>query len=305
LGHDCVAVQASESIEVEQFDTTGWQTIAQIPFPHHDFGTPAMCWATGDLAGNGSDEIVTCQDSLVTRYQWVGGQFWERRAVFPYLVDQVQIGSVNNDDNNKLAFFCEDSANSRGYPYHVCIASWRDTNLALLWDDSTKLGYSVCNMPDFLLCVADVANVGYNQVLISKSQSDPSPTRFNLLTWNEKANDLELTQSFALHDKLVPIPVEQEDTTPGPWEAGPLHPFVIDDTTWLEGEYFAGGPRILRIEGDSLAASLPGFRDLPETGSLFLDPDGKGIGLLVLRGPIVSRTGPEVLKPSRFRFFRL
>jgi hypothetical protein len=70
------------------------------------------------------------------------------------------------------------------------------------------------------------------------------------------------------------------------------------------------GLRVLHFEGDSLAASLPRFRNLPEVGSLFLDPDGRGTGLLILREPIVAGMGvygqpPDVLKGSRFRFFRL
>ena len=171
-------------------------------------------------------------------------------------------------------------------------------------------------MPDFLVCIADLTNEGHNQVLVSKSQSDVSPTTFHLLTWNREAGGLELAKSFAVHERLVPV--DRRDTFPGPWESGRLRPFVIDDTTWFLGwfpRYMAGesherGFRFLRFEGDSLAASLPRFRSLPEAGSLFLDPDGKGIGLLLLRKPIFAVNAirgqpPDTLKGSRFRFFRL
>ena len=322
LGRDCVVGQSSESLEVMELDTTSWHCIAQIPFSYdHHFGTPRMYWTTGDLDGDGNDEIVTCQDSLIMRYHWAGGKLRPRRAVFPFLVDQVQIGDVNNDGRNELVFFCEDSipiSHPDFHPYHLCIASWRGARLVRLWDDNTKLGYEVGNMPDFLVCIADLGNRGRNQILVSKCQSDVSPTRFNVLTWNGKAASLELTRSFALHEKLEPV--VGRDTFPAPWESGPLRPFVIEDTTWLIGWYWypqhadgmiaERGFRILRFDGDSLAASLPRFRNLPEVGSLFLDPDGRGTGLLILREPIVAhmRIGgqpPDVLKGSRFRFFRL
>jgi len=301
-----------------QLDGTGWRCIAQVPFLHHrGWGTLGIDWTTGDLDGDGNDEIVACQDSLITCYQWAGGGLQTHKTLVPFLVDQVQIGDVNNDGRNELVLFCEDSTGQTDfYPYYLRVASWAGSRLVWLWDDSMKLGYSVCNMPDYLVCIADLTNKRHNQVLVSESQSDVSPTTFHLLTWNRKVGGLELAKSFAVHERLVPV--DRQDTMPGPWESGPLHPFVVNDTTWFLGwypQYMDDGPyergfRFLRFEDESLAASLPRFRNLPEAGSLFLDPDGKGIGLLLLREPIVAVNAirgqpPDVLKGSRFRFFRL
>jgi hypothetical protein len=120
------------------------------------------------------------------------------------------------------------------------------------------------------------------------------PTEFNLLAWDDKTRGLRVKRDFSIFDRFVP-PVDA-DTLPTQYESGPVRPFTIDDTTWLLAPVF--GPHavshvgVLRMKDDSLAASLTTFRDLPVPGLLFLNLDGKGIGLLTLNG-------------AEFRFYRL
>ena len=300
----CVVTTSSNHLHIIQFISDSWQNISRIQFSmsHYDY-YGGYSWITGDLDNDGTDEIIACLDSLVNKYKWNGKKFLAQTALFPYLIEQVRVGDVNNDGENELVFFCGESLPHEriGYPYHLCIAKWKDTELNILWDDSIKLGYGVRNMPDFLILIADVINKGYNQLLISRSQSDVSPTAYNLLKWNDKKGFLEFNKSFRITDKIVPSDSHIHSL---PFISGRLNSLTKDDTTFLSGFMVTEGEKhsefyydILKIEGDSLIQARPIFNGLT-SGTCFIDIDGKGIGLLV-----IWREPPTTT--HQFRFYRL
>ena len=301
---ECVVTSSSKHLEVIQFVGDSWQNISRIPFSvsHYDY-YGGYSWTTGDLDRDGSDEIITCLDSLVSQFIWNGEKFLTQTAVFPYLIEQVRIGDINNDGDNELVFFCGESLPHEriGYPYHLCIAKWKDSRLNMFWDDSVKLDYAVRNMPDFLILIADVINKGYNQLLISRSQSDVSPTSYNLLKWNDKTGSLELNKSFRITDKVVP---DDSYISSLPFISGRLNYLSKDDTIFISGTMFTAGEKylenyykIFKIKGDSLIQARCIFHKLT-SGTCFIDIDGKGIGLLV-----IWREPPST--ENLFRFFRL
>ena len=301
---ECVVTSSSKHLEVIQFVGDSWQNISRIPFSvsHYDY-YGGYSWTTGDLDRDGSDEIITCLDSLVSQFIWNGEKFLTQTAVFPYLIEQVRIGDINNDGDNELVFFCGESLPHEriGYPYHLCIAKWKDSRLNMFWDDSVKLDYAVRNMPDFLILIADVINKGYNQLLISRSQSDVSPTSYNLLKWNDKTGSLELNKSFRITDKVVP---DDSYISSLPFISGRLNYLSKDDTIFISGTMFTAGEKylenyykIFKIKGDSLIQARCIFHNLT-SGTCFIDIDGKGIGLLV-----IWREPPST--ENLFRFFRL
>jgi hypothetical protein len=325
--HDCIVVPVGDSLVVlhlHEYDAvpygggqagfrvqpaeTTWQELGRIPCNRGRLGQ--FYWMTGDVQNMGHDEILTWHDRTVTRWRWTGIDFRPDSARFPYLIYQLRIGDVRNSGTDELVYFgCDsDYAYAR---YHLCIAHWGGQEPIQLWEDSTKLGYSRGDMGEFLLGVADVANLGYDQVLVSMSQSDVRPTTFQRLVWNQSEQRLQVQSRFELfnlqaagqvsdtlmrlHARGVSGPAPS--ALPAEFESGPVSIFRVDDTTWLQGAVFgtrpfAGHPRTLRLQGDSLAASLPQFRNLPRTGTLFINPDGNGIGLLALTG-------------STFEFYRL
>ena len=50
--------------------------------------------------------------------------------------------------------------------------------------------------PDWLVCITDIENQGSNQLVVALSQSDVSPTRYDLLTWD--GTGLTLLDSFII-----------------------------------------------------------------------------------------------------------
>lgn len=290
------------NLEIIQFQGDSWRHISRIQYPNNRVSYEYNLWTTGDIDGDSSDEIITCSDSFVSIYKWNGQDFMIRTTTFRYCVEQVRVGDINNDGNNELVFLGGDSLPKDviGYPYHLCITKWDTSGLHMLWDDSTKLGYGVRNMPDFLLPIADVTNRGYNQMLISRSQSDVSPTEYNLLEWNDKKKHLELIKSCRITDQLVP---GDSHILSLPFISGMLNCLTKDDTTFLSGMFFSRGQRylqnsyvILKIKNDTLVQMRPIFWNLVQ--SCFIDIDGNGVGLLVL-----WRESPSTER--QFRFYRL
>jgi hypothetical protein len=301
---ECVVTTSSNYLEVIQFVEDSWQSISRIPFSmsHYDY-YEGYSWTTGDLDKDGADEIIACHDSLVHQYKWDGKKFLTQTALFPYLIEQVRIGDINNDGDNELVFFCGESLphDRIGYPYHLCIAKWKGSKLNMLWDDSTKLDYAVRNMPDFLILIDDVVNSGFNQLLLSRSQSDVSPTAYNLLKWNDKTGRLEFNKSFRITDKIVPSDSHIHSL---PFISGRLNSLTKDNTTFLSGMMVTEGEKhsefyydILKIEGDSLVQARHIFHNLTSS-TCFINLDGKGIGLLVIWREPPSTT-------NMYRFYRL
>lgn len=301
---ECVVTTSNNHLEVIQFIGDTWQYISRIPFSlsHYDY-YGGYSWTTGDLDKDGTDEIITCHDSLVSQYKWNGKNFLAQTAVFPYLIEQVRIGDINNDGDNELVFFCGESLphDRIGYPYHFCIAKWKDSRLNMIWDDNTKLDYGVSNMPDFLILIADVVNTGFNQLLLSRSQSDVSPTEYNLLLWNSEKRNLEFNKSFRITNQIVP---GDSYISSLPFISGRLDYFTKGDTTFLSGMMFSAGEKyleycynILKIEKDSLVQVLPIFHNLTSS-TCFIDLDGKGIGIFLIWRELPSTT-------NMFRFYRL
>lgn len=292
-------VPVNANLEIIQFEGDSWRRIGRIQYPNNRVSYEYNLWTTGDIDGDGDDEIITCYDSLVSCYKWNGHDFLRRTAIFRYCVEQVRVGDINNDGNNELVFLGGESLPREliGYPYNLCIAKWDTLGLHLLWDDSTKLGYRVLNMPDFLLFIADIINVGCNQLLVSLSQSDVSPTVFNLLTWDENKGYLKRTKSFVISDRLI---LTDEHIMVTPYVSGRLNSFTKHDTTFLSGTLFGmtGGSKhdIFIIKNDSLAQARTVFRPFP-AGGYFIDLDGRGIGLLVIwQEPLSTH--------KKFRFYR-
>lgn len=301
---ECVVTYSSSQLEVIQFVCDSWQTFAHIPYSvSYYYYYDHYSWTTGDLDNDGSDDIITCQDSLVIKYKWNGKKFQAQTMVLPFIIEQVRIGDINNNGDNEMVFFYGESLpNERiNFRHHLGIAKWDSTDLHLLWDDSAKLGYGVGYTPDYLLFIADVTNKGYNQLIVSRAQTDVSPTQYDLLLWNDKKGSLEFNRSFQLTNQVVPGDSLIDSL---PFISGRLTCFNKNDTTYVSGSLFTAGKEhseiyynILKIEGDSLIQARSIFNGLT-SGTCFIDIDGNGIGLLVIWREPPSTT-------NMFRFYRL
>jgi hypothetical protein len=302
---ECIAAASRESLEVRRLSGDSWQTIAQFPFNlfRNDVEFANLGWATGDVNNDGWDEVIVCSGDTMNVFSWDGRRFQSRTARLPRVIEQLRVGDIDGDKKNELVFFAPDSPPKKGEGsrYHVIVTRWDGARLHKVWDDSTSLGYTHRNMPDYLMLIADVRNVGYNQVLVSREQSDVSPTNYDLLAWNKAAGRLERTSSFQISDRIVP---GYSHFDSAPFVCGEIRACDEKDTTYLSAIQAAHGKKymehhsvLLKLHGDSLVDTRMMFR-LGTEGNCFVNPDGKGIGLLLIWRPMFEEY-------TLCRFFRL
>lgn len=153
----------------------------------------------------------------------------------PCFIDDIVVGDVDNDSLNELVLFCYENPLRREDPgcrYHLCIAHLNESGLNISWTDKGETGYVKSNIipSDNLVCIADVANVGYNQLVVAEGQSDVSPTRYHLLTWNE--GELRLTESFIVSRGTI---VTEGHIEVFPWMMDDFRPMKMDEQTLLLG----------------------------------------------------------------------
>jgi hypothetical protein len=200
-----IVVKQNAYFEVFQFTGNSWKSFYEIPFGEGNSKNAkigkSIAWTIGDLNNNGKDEIIICIERTIKKYEWNGVQFKEMVYKFPYLTEDILIGDVNNDNLNDLVLFCYErplNSEERGCKYYLCIAKLEKGRLSLLWTDKGKLGYVKSNVipSDNLVCIADVENIGANQLVVAKGQSDVSPTKYNLLSWDK--DELKFIKSLII-----------------------------------------------------------------------------------------------------------
>jgi hypothetical protein len=302
---ECIAAVSRESLEVRRLSGDSWQTIARFPFNlfRNDPEFANLGWATGDANNDGWDEVTICSGDTMRVFSWDGRRFQSRTARLPRPIEQVRVGDIDGDKKNELVFFAPDSPPKKGEGsrYHVIVTRWDGARLHTVWDDSTSLGYAHRNMPDDLILIADVRNVGYNQVLVPREQSDVSPTNYDLLAWNKSARRLERTSSFQISDRIVP---GYSHFQSAPFVCGEIRACEKSGATYLSAvqqvhgrKYMESHSLLLRMRGDSLVETRTMFK-FGSTANCFVNPDGKGIGLLLIWGPMFE-------DHAMYRFFRL
>jgi len=262
-------------------------------------------WATGDVNNDGADELVTWVRDSLKLYRWTGQDFVAEARPWPETVDQMQVGDVFNTAKPVLVY-C--TRTEPGHPFHLCLARWEPDRVVKLWDDSARLGYLPEEPvpPDFILPVSDIMNDDVNRLLMSRRQSDMSPTRFDLLEWNDALKSLERVDSFlitggVLHHKWY----NDDDPVPCLTGGTVLSLARNHDTTFLSGLVQIHRGKCMQCEGavlmlrrDTLVLTRPLLIGPPVDRTLLLDPDGKGLGMLaVCREPGADN--------FIFRFYRL
>ena len=178
--------------------------------------------------------------------------------------------------------------------YCVYVCRLVNKTLQILWTDEAKLGYGEDEMPDYFWSVADFQNLGRNQLLVTRSQSDVSPTVYDLLRWDENDKGLSRHASFLLSDTLVPASNAESDIFP--YAVGRIQPFgtslgtlaMVEFSDWDRNDSVdldvALRQRLLRLTGNDVQSfGNVWLRDGPMGSNCYyttIDPDGVGQGLL-------------------------
>lgn len=226
-GQDCVVTQDSFGFRVFSFRDTAWHQVARVIVPDSVGPVQTGAWTIGDIRNDQHDELVACAAHRLLAYRWDGKAFTFTSYRFPYFADGVTSGDLFGRGRTELAVFAYDTAtiDSASWLYNLCIVEFSAAGPKLVWNDSGRLGYRKMTIvpPDWLVCIADIESQGSNQLVVALSQSDVSPTRYDLLTWS--VTGLRLFDSFIIsRGAFTRERVEHTDTAPCPAVIGELVP---------------------------------------------------------------------------------
>ena len=294
-----IVVKFDFNFEVFEFTEENWKVRYRIPFADSSSNIDIrdIAWTIGDLNKNDKEEILICHKRTVKRYEWNGETFKESVSELLYSVGDVIIGDIDNDNSNELVAFCYDRPFKPGGEYYrcyLCVVELSNGELNIIWTDQGNLGYSGRGeSSDDLVCIADVENIGFDQLLVAEGQSDMSATTYNLLTWEK--NKLQIANSFILHRGTA----ESEGL---PCVIGKLVPINISGQTMFIGALIDRPPQfaILKIKEGDLDILKPIFLQkgwrVPNK-FCWIDLDGRGKGVLSM---ISWRDGRHTYEFYRF-----
>jgi hypothetical protein len=257
-------------------------------------------WTSGDINSDGSDELLIALDTLILVYNRSSKTWVPDTTELPRAVRQMVVGDIDNDGRNELIACCDSTTNGRwqeswpGMKYCVYVCRLVNKTLQMLWTDEAKLGYGEDEMPDYFWSVADFQNLGRNQLLVTRSQSDVSPTVYDLLEWSGNDKGLSRHASFFLSDTVVPASSGESDIFP--YAVGRIQPFSTNSGTLVMVEFsdwdrsdsvdldVALRQRLLRLTGNDVQSFGNVWLQDGPMGSncdyTTIDPDGAGQGLL-------------------------
>ncbi len=285
--HECVIIESDGHLLIYQYREAIWDSLGQLRLVPEGSTVREAAWTVGDLDDDGRDEIIVCTARTIRHYRWTHNQFSETSYELAYFVDDILVGDVDNDSLNELVLFCYENPLRREDPgcrYHLCIAHLHESGLNISWTDKGELGYVKSNVipSDNLVCIGDIENAGHSKLVVAEGQSDLSPTRYNLLIWNE--GGLRLTKSFIVAKGTV---VTEEHIEIPPWMTDDFRPMEIGQETLLLGSMVHSGARLEEVVGRIVDGNLEILEGISfHEGSVlpnrfcWINADGKGKGVL-------------------------
>ena len=292
---------------------------APISDPNPNLGSPLATGsiaATGDVDGDGSDEVVVVGGRTIRKYKLIHGTFaltaqaklGPDSGIQSAWCFDVCIGDVNNDGVNEVILSGISSPppfepDDIDRPITLYVCRWVNKDLAVMWNDrgSLKLEGPSWVMPiTEMRCVCDPTNQGSPRLLLEEGKSDVSAAIYDELAWTPEG--LNHADYFVIGDGRIQQNVPDSnpessaitcDFAQVDGKTATLALTLIDGDTWQwRGEYFI-------FHGDTAAQHRVFWSaSAPSTGIL-IDPDGKGAGALRFMYPHPKDGGP------RFEFYRL
>jgi hypothetical protein len=304
---ECLVVRDSTGYRTFVFDAGVWKLGDTIPFESTGDTFPVSAWTVGDINNDSRDEIVSVAGHTFITYSWNGKSFIPKKQRLPYFVDDIVVGDIDHDGHNELVMltYTRPFADTFQWDfYNVVIGRYTAAGFLQLWDDNRELKIARCGpVPsDHLVCIADVMSVGHNQLLCAGGQSDVSATIYLVFEWSGKG--LARVNQFVVEDgKLILNPSADDPrdyehgSSIGNWipaETGGENVFLIpwfDDRGGLEKADVLARISEGRLEA---ADTLPRPAG-PDFNTFWIDPDGRGKGVLDL---------PDDIDTDSFRFYR-
>lgn len=305
--YDSLIVKSYTYFEIYSFQSNNWIKTNKIIFLNKksDVNNRNIPWTIGDLNKNGKDEIIVCIDKIIKKYEWDENRFKETIYKSNYYTDFILTGDINNDAIDELVLFCYEKIlekDDTGCKYFLCIARFDKDNINNIWMDKGNLGFYKSELipSDSLICIADIGNVGRNQLLIADGQSDVSLTKYNLLIWDNDRmkfvepffiikgskvkNDIPFSETFLIGD-IIPIKIRGETSFLGVYNSFGFEEILFK----IKNNKFNIIEKIFKHdEGWSLPEMV-----------CYMDIDGKGKGILRIMQVIIDKK--DIIK---YKFYR-
>ncbi|MEW6617883.1 MAG: VCBS repeat-containing protein [bacterium] len=201
--HEFIVFQAGNFIMTAQFENNNLNIVHQIPFQEINL------WVCGDLNKDKKDEIIFIKSPSIQTYEWGEGKFLKKEYNLPqlsnYEIHQAIVGDIDNDDINEIILFAKNTQENsqgeedEGFKLYLFILKRQKEKIKIIWSDKGKMGFYDPRVvpPPTLVCVGDIFNRSKNQLVIMETQSDVSPSGFNLLMWSKNRLKLDQTVMFA------------------------------------------------------------------------------------------------------------
>ena len=258
-------------------------------------------WTVGDLNNNGRDEVIVSKGTSLALYELKGDKFGVSNYKLPLPADQIVAGDINNDGRDELVLFCHQDTSSgdwRVTSHQIYIMHLTDKGLSVLWKDEGRAGYRLYRAmpPDKFCCIADILNKGTSQLVISRAQSDVSPTTYELFEWNGSA--LTKTFTFKIANGTL---IKGGQSGEMPYASGPIKPVLIDGETSFLASVFDKSRSLrtytVKIKDDKLVAFEPLFKAEPSSTVGCIDLKGGQKGLIHIN--------PMPGKKTQYKIFKL
>jgi len=200
---DFLIVHDSTGFDVLRLRDTGWELQGRLPFvnSYARFGCGRTAWSTGDIDGDGQDEIVAGDSNRLVVIKWQNPGFARRTYDFRYQIDNMIIGDIDNDGRSEIVLSASDEKLADGFERErICVARLAESGLDLLWNDrgTLAIGDNRVAPADQLLAVADVENQHANELLVYRpsGREQPPPSAYSLLGWRQ--GQLRVLKSFSI-----------------------------------------------------------------------------------------------------------
>lgn len=199
-------------------------------------------WTVGDLNNNSKDEIIICKDRSIFLYEFENNQLIQKEYSYKDSIHSIIVGDINNDNNNELVLFTQkkhsgdDINEPLQYNLSLNIAKIMDDEILTMWSDKYQYGYFDTGIipPPKLICISNIKNKKYNNLFISKPQSDVRATVYKTYRWENtqliKDNNFIIEYSRT-NDKIKSSSLKFEPNVMSKYEnyyiVGYLEPIII------------------------------------------------------------------------------
>jgi hypothetical protein len=200
---DFLVVRDSAGFDVLRFRDTLWELQGRLPFvnSYARFERGRTAWCTGDIDGDGQDEIVAGDSNRLVVIRWQNPGFACRTYDFRYQIDNLIVGDIDNDGRNEIVLSASDEKLVDGFERErICVARLTESGLDLLWNDrgALAIGDNRATPADQLLAIADIENQHVNELLVYRPscREHPPPSAYSLLGWQR--GQLRVLRSFSI-----------------------------------------------------------------------------------------------------------